>query len=89
MYGSVIYDHDSEEGTGPALRTGIPGARRSGSFCPASKLDHQATLQFLGYTLFGAPKLTVSLSALDCVDCMSRTLGRFYKCDTRVKTFGN
>jgi hypothetical protein len=93
MQGRTIYDDESKEVTGSALRTGIPGARGSDSFCPAYKIGpppkHKATLQFLGYIVFGAPKFCVSLSALDYVDGMGRTLGRFYQYGTRLKTFGN
>ena len=43
------------------------------------------------YGLYRAsvPVQEYTLSALDYVECMGRTLGRFYQCSTRVKSFGN
>jgi hypothetical protein len=59
-----------------------PGLEGVAPFVPPSKFgspqNNQATLQLLGYIVFVAAKLIVSLSAIDCVDCMGRSLGWVY-----------
>jgi len=91
MQGNTVYDHDSVESKGPTLRTGIPEARWSGSFYPVLKICSPTKHQLYGSEgiLYSWRQNLLSLSALDYVDCMDRTLGQFYQRSTRVKTFGN